>query len=160
MAESPRAAAAIFQPAASAVSKAWPCAAQMLPAMALAITLPPGRKAASVARPQCDRSKAKTPPRSEAVPFAVETNLRRALEAAKAAGLWILGSSEHAERSVEDIPRDRPWLLVVGNEEDGLRRLTLETCDEVCQIAPKGEAVTSLNVSVATGILIATLSRG
>lgn len=96
----------------------------------------------------------------EAVPFAVETNLRRALEAAKAAGLWILGSSEHAERSVEDIPRDRPWLLVVGNEEDGLRRLTLETCDEVCQIAPKGEAVTSLNVSVATGILIATLSRG
>ena len=95
----------------------------------------------------------------EAVPFAVETNLRRALEAAKAAGLWILGSSEHAERSIEDIPRDRPWLLVVGNEEEGLRRLTLETCDEVCRIPPKGDVVTSLNVSVAAGILIATLSR-
>lgn len=95
----------------------------------------------------------------EAVPFAVETNLRRALEAAKAAGLWILGSSEHATKRIEDIPRDRPWLLVLGNEEEGLRRLTLETCDEVCQIAPKGEDVTSLNVSVAAGILIATLSR-
>ena len=94
----------------------------------------------------------------EAVPFAIETNLRRALEAAKAAGLWILGSSEHAERSVGDIPRDRPWLLVLGNEEDGLRRLTLETCDEVCQVAPVGDAVTSLNVSVAAGIMIATLA--
>ena len=99
----------------------------------------------------------------EAVPFAVETNLRRALEAAKAAGLWILGSSEHATKDIEDIPRDRPWLLVLGNEEDGLRRLTLETCDEVCRIAPQsapqGEAVTSLNVSVAAGIMIATLAR-
>ncbi len=94
----------------------------------------------------------------EAVPFAIETNLRRALEAAKAAGLWILGSSEHAERGVQDIPRDRPWLLVLGNEEDGLRRLTLETCDEVCQVAPQGDAVTSLNVAVAAGIMIATLA--
>ena len=95
----------------------------------------------------------------EAVPFAIETNLRRALEAAKAAGLWILGSSEHAERGVQDIPRDRPWLLVLGNEEDGLRRLTLETCDEVCRVAPAGDAVTSLNVAVAAGILVATLAR-
>ncbi len=95
----------------------------------------------------------------EAVPFAVEKNLRRALEAAKAAGVWVLGTSEHAERDVQDVPRDRPWLLVVGNEESGLRRLTLETCDEVCRIAPRGESVTSLNVSVATGILVAMLAR-
>ena len=93
------------------------------------------------------------------MPFAVEINLRRALDAAKAAGLWILGSSEHAERGIEEIPRDRPWLLVLGNEEDGLRRLTLETCDEVCRVAPQGAAVTSLNVAVAAGILIATLAR-
>ncbi len=95
----------------------------------------------------------------EAVPFAIENNLRRALEAAKAAGLWILGSSEHAERGIDAVARDRPWLLVLGNEEGGLRRLTLETCDEVCRIAPGGDAVTSLNVAVAAGILIATLAR-
>jgi len=95
----------------------------------------------------------------EAVPFAIETNLRRALEAAKTAGLWILGSSEHAMTPVEEIPRDRAWLLVLGNEEEGLRRLTLDTCDEVCRIAPQGEVVTSLNVSTAAGILIAALSR-
>ncbi|MSQ42238.1 MAG: RNA methyltransferase [Dehalococcoidia bacterium] len=95
----------------------------------------------------------------EAVPFAIETNLRRALEAAKAAGLWILGSSEHAERGVDAVPRDRPWLLVLGNEEEGLRRLTIETCDELCRVAPRAAAVTSLNVAVAAGILIAALSR-
>lgn len=95
----------------------------------------------------------------EAVPFAVETNLRRALEAAKRAGLWILGTSEHASRDVSEVAADRPWLLVVGNEESGLRRLTLETCDEVCRVSPRGEVVTSLNVSVATGIVVAALSR-
>ncbi|MDA1010295.1 MAG: RNA methyltransferase [Chloroflexi bacterium] len=95
----------------------------------------------------------------EAVPFAVETNLRRSLDAAKGAGIWVLGTSEHAERDVADMPHDRPWLLVLGNEESGLRRLTLETCDEVCRITPGGDAVTSLNVSVAAGILIASLSR-
>jgi len=94
----------------------------------------------------------------EAVPFAVEKNLRRSLEAAKAAGVWILGTSEHAEQDIADVPRDRPWLLVMGNEESGLRRLTLETCDEVCRVSPRGEVVTSLNVSVATGILVAALA--
>lgn len=115
----------------------------------------------------------------EAVPFAIETNLRRALTAAKEAGLWILGTSEHAEEPVEAVARDRDWLLVVGNEERGLRRLTLEACDAVCAIgaagapseaeagrdaAPPGEgeaggAVRSLNVSVATGIALAMLTR-
>lgn len=95
----------------------------------------------------------------EAVPFAVETNLRRALQAAKDAGIWVIGSSEHAKKDVTAVQTDRPWLLVLGNEESGLRRLTLETCDEVCRITPRGSAVTSLNVGVAAGILMAALSR-
>lgn len=95
----------------------------------------------------------------EAVPFAVETNLRRALSVAKRAGVWILGTSEHAQRDVSEVPVDRPWLLAVGNEENGLRRLTLETCDEVCRVTPLGDSVTSLNVSVATGLLIGAMSR-
>ncbi|MSQ30548.1 MAG: RNA methyltransferase [Dehalococcoidia bacterium] len=95
----------------------------------------------------------------EAVPFAIETNLRRALDAAKAAGLWILGSSEHATQGVAEVARDRAWLLVLGNEEEGLRRLTLDTCDEVCRVAPRGEIVTSLNVASAAAVMIAALSR-
>ena len=94
----------------------------------------------------------------EHVPFTLVPNLARAIAAAKEAGVWVLGTSEHATDDVSQVDRGRPWLLVVGNEEKGLRRLTTEHCDAVCRITPLGE-VTSLNVSVATGILIATLSR-
>jgi 23S rRNA (guanosine2251-2'-O)-methyltransferase len=94
----------------------------------------------------------------EAVPFALVTNLASTLRDAKQAGLWPLGSSEHAVRNVTDVPHDRPWLLVIGNEEQGLRRLTLDLCDDICRIPPRG-AVTSLNASVAAGVLIAALTQ-
>lgn len=94
----------------------------------------------------------------EVVPFALEVNLRRVLELAKAAGVWIVGSAEQAETAVQDVPRDRPWLLVLGREDQGLRRLTLEHCDVVCGIESRG-SLGSLNVSVAAGVLIETLSR-
>lgn len=93
----------------------------------------------------------------EYVPFAVHANLQRAFEIAKDEGLWILGTSEHAKDSLAKVERDRPWLLVLGNEEKGMRRLTQESCDMLCTIPSKGN-VTSLNVSVASGILISTLT--
>lgn len=93
----------------------------------------------------------------ESVPFTLQTNLQRAFEIAKDAGLWILGTSEHANDDLSSIERDRPWLLVLGNEEKGMRRLTEESCDLLCKISPSGK-VTSLNVSVAAGIFISTLS--
>lgn len=95
----------------------------------------------------------------EAVPFTVVPNLRRALAAARDAGIWLLGTSEHAATPIGEAPRDRPWLVVVGNEERGLRRLTLERCDLVCRIPGAGDdaPVTSLNVSVSTGVVLAAL---
>jgi len=83
----------------------------------------------------------------EAMPFTVATNLTQALKTAKDHGLWILGASEHAEKDISQIDRDRPWLLVIGNEQKGIRRLTGEQCDEICLITPRGE-VSSLNASV------------
>lgn len=94
----------------------------------------------------------------EDVPFVIETNLARSLEKARDAGLWILGASEHAEQSVYEVEADRGWMLVVGNEQKGMRRLTKENCDVVCRFPPVG-AVTSLNVSVAAGSLMAILGR-
>lgn len=94
----------------------------------------------------------------EYTPFSQQANLSHAMEAAKESGLWVLGTSEHAETDYTDVPRDRRWLLVVGNEEKGMRRLTTERCDVLCGITPKS-SVSSLNVSVAAGILIAHFSR-
>ncbi len=93
----------------------------------------------------------------EFVPFAMPVNLGRALEVAREAGIWVLGSSEHAEQDIATVARDRPWLLVIGNEGRGLRRMTLERCDATCRITPRG-GVTSLNASVAAGILMAALA--
>ncbi len=96
----------------------------------------------------------------ETVPFAVETNLHRALGTARDAGVWLLGSSERADRDVYDLPRDRPWMLVVGNEERGLRPRTLEACDETVRVTPaEGAGVTSLNVASATAVLVSALAR-
>ena len=96
----------------------------------------------------------------EAVPFAIETNLHRALGRVRDAGVWLLGSSEHAERDIYDVPRDRAWMLVVGNEERGLRPRILEACDDVARVAPPaGAGVTSLNVASATAVLVGALSR-
>jgi 23S rRNA (guanosine2251-2'-O)-methyltransferase len=93
----------------------------------------------------------------ECVPFAQPPNLSRALEQAKKTGLWVLGTSEHARQDLGQIDKTRPWLLVLGNEEKGLRRLTSEHCDELCRIAPQG-GISSLNVSVAAGVLMAALT--
>jgi len=94
----------------------------------------------------------------DAMPYVSVINLQRAFEKAKDAGLWILGTSEHAKESVKTLKHDRPWLLVMGNEEKGLRRLTEESCDMMCTIPGAGHGVTSLNVSVATGILLSFLA--
>jgi 23S rRNA (guanosine2251-2'-O)-methyltransferase len=93
----------------------------------------------------------------EYVPFAEPTNLARAMNIAKAAGVWLLGSSEHSAVDIREIPRDRSWLLILGNEEQGLRKLTLDKCDQVCKLTARGD-VTSLNVSVAAGVLMAELT--
>ena len=50
-----------------------------------------------------------------------------------------------------------PYVFVIGNEEKGMRRLTAEACDVTVSIPPLGD-VTSLNASVATGVLIARLT--
>lgn len=94
----------------------------------------------------------------EYLPIVEVPNLARLLEQAKRHGLWILGTSEHAESPLSSVSRDRNWLLVVGNEQHGLRRLTLELCDQVVSIPSRGD-VTSLNVSNATAVALAQLAQ-
>ena len=95
----------------------------------------------------------------EYVPFSIQTNLGRALDVAKDAGLWILGTAEDAPDDLTTISADRAWVLVFGNEETGMRRLTRDKCDAICRIAPRG-AIASLNVSATAAICIHHLTRG
>ena len=95
----------------------------------------------------------------EHVPFAWASNLSRDFAEARDNGLWILGAAGEADDDVSTVDRNRPWLLVLGNEEKGLRRLTREGCDQLCRLSPIG-AVDSLNVSVAAAVLMAGLRQG
>lgn len=90
---------------------------------------------------------------AETVPYLMVTNLARSLNELKERDVWIIGTSDQAEKSIYDIDLKRPVALVLGAEGDGLRQLTAKTCDELVRIPMKG-AVESLNVSVAAGVCL------
>jgi 23S rRNA (guanosine2251-2'-O)-methyltransferase len=88
------------------------------------------------------------------VPFAQVTNLARTMEKLKAAGLWVVGTSDHAtSKSIYELDLKGPLALVLGAEEKGMRRLTEENCDFLARIPMAGK-VECLNVSVATGVCL------
>jgi 23S rRNA (guanosine2251-2'-O)-methyltransferase len=94
---------------------------------------------------------------SEHVPVARVTNLRRAVDRMKEAGLWVyaaeVGGTPHTELDLTG-----PVGLVLGSEGRGVRRLVREGCDGTVSIPMLG-AVGSLNVSVAAAVLLYEVRR-
>ena len=87
------------------------------------------------------------------VRIATVVNIARALEELKDAGVWTVGFAGEAGESYDAVDFTLPTALVVGSEGEGLRRLTKERCDRLVRIPMRG-AVSSLNVSVATGVAL------
>ena len=90
---------------------------------------------------------------AETTPLAVVTNLARALRLLKEAGLWIVGADAEASKLAHETDLKGPVALVRGAEGAGLRQLTRDTCDFLVRL-PQAGSVESLNVSVATGMLL------
>ena len=90
---------------------------------------------------------------AEAVPFVVVTNLARTLRKLQDAGLWVVGTSGDAEQEIYDVDLKGPLALVLGAEGEGMRRLTTECCDVLVKL-PMAGTVSSLNVSVASGVCL------
>ncbi len=95
---------------------------------------------------------------AETMPICQVTNLARAMETLKQAGVWIAGAAGEAEETLYGIDFKGPMAVAMGAEGDGLRRLTREKCDYLMNIPMTGE-VSSLNVSVATGICLYEVVR-
>ncbi len=95
---------------------------------------------------------------AETVPFVQVTNLVRCLKKLQQQGLWIIGTAGDATQSVHQAKLTGPIALVMGSEGKGMRRLTQETCDELIKIPMAGQ-VSSLNVSVATGVALFEIVR-
>jgi len=90
---------------------------------------------------------------AETVPVYQVTNLSRTLRWLKGEGLWIMGAAGETAETVYKTDFTVPMALVVGAEGKGLRRLTKEQCDVLVSVPMKGQ-VASLNLSVATGVLL------
>jgi 23S rRNA (guanosine2251-2'-O)-methyltransferase len=90
---------------------------------------------------------------AEVIPFIAVTNLARTLKQLQQAGIWVLGAAGEATQSLYQSDLKGPLALVMGSEGNGMRRLTREHCDILFSIPMAGE-VSSLNVSVATGVTL------
>jgi 23S rRNA (guanosine2251-2'-O)-methyltransferase len=95
---------------------------------------------------------------AETVPFARVTNLARTLQALQARGVWVYGAAGEAEKTIYNSDLSGSVALVMGSEGSGLRRLTRENCDHLIKL-PMAGSVSSLNVSVATGVCLFEVVR-
>lgn len=90
---------------------------------------------------------------AEVLPFVPVTNLARTLKNLQETGVWLFGAAGEAEQSVYQCNLTGSIGILMGAEGEGLRRLTQETCDHLMNI-PMAGTVSSLNVSVATGVCL------
>jgi len=90
---------------------------------------------------------------AESVPLIPVTNLARTLRQLQESGVWIIGAAGESELSIYKAPLEGAIAVVMGAEGSGMRRLTKEHCDHLVNIPMVG-TVSSLNVSVATGICL------
>ena len=90
---------------------------------------------------------------ADVVPLVSVTNLARTLRALQEAGVWIVGAAGEAGQGIAAVDLRGAVALVMGAEGSGMRRLTREHCDHLASIPMCGE-VSSLNVSVATGVFL------
>ncbi len=115
---------------------------------ALAVIIPKDKSAtlnATVRKVACGAA--------EVIPLVAVTNLARTLEKLQQRGLWVVGTAGEAEQELYDQDLSGPIVVVMGAEGKGMRRLTREHCDFLVRL-PMSGSVSSLNVSVATGVCL------
>lgn len=95
---------------------------------------------------------------AETVPLIKVTNLARTMRLLQEQNIWIVGTAGEASHSLYQSKFNGPIALVMGAEGEGMRRLTREHCDELISI-PMAGSVSSLNVSVTTGICLFEVVR-
>ncbi len=89
----------------------------------------------------------------EHVPLVKVVNINKALESLKQDGFWIYGLDERGEVGYDQCEYTSPSVFVLGGEGKGLHLQTRKHCDILVRI-PMSGAISSLNVSVAAGVML------
>jgi 23S rRNA (guanosine2251-2'-O)-methyltransferase len=95
---------------------------------------------------------------AETVPVYQVINLARTLRWMKSQNIWIVGAAGEAEQNLYQLDMNIPLAIVIGAEGKGMRRLTRTQCDLLAHLPMHGQ-VESLNLSVATGVLLYEVVR-
>ena len=95
---------------------------------------------------------------TEAIQIFTVTNLINTLKHFERLGYFILVTSEHANSMHTELDLNKPTLVIMGSEEDGVREKTLGKCSQICTLS-KNQTINSLNVSVATGVILFEIAR-
>jgi len=90
---------------------------------------------------------------AESIPFAAVANIVKVLTWLRDYGVRIVGTSDRAGQTLYDCDLAGPLAFVMGREHSGLRKQVTERCDSLVSL-PMAGSVSSLNVSVATGICL------
>ena len=95
---------------------------------------------------------------AETVKLIVVSNLTRSIKDMQKAGMWITGLTDDTDKTIYDVEFIGAVGIVMGTESTGMRKLTSESCDYLAAIPMQG-TVESLNVSVATGVVLYEVLR-
>jgi 23S rRNA (guanosine2251-2'-O)-methyltransferase len=90
--------------------------------------------------------------------IAVVSNISQFIDRIKEIGFWIYGTSDDSDVSYWEPSYIESSAIIVGSEGKGMRDLTKSKCDQLLSIPMSGD-VTSLNVSVACGLVLYEVLR-
>jgi 23S rRNA (guanosine2251-2'-O)-methyltransferase len=89
----------------------------------------------------------------EYLPVVRAGNSAKLLDTLKQKGFWIYGVDERGDQVYADQTYAQPTVFVLGGEGHGLHQNVKNHCDVLVRI-PMAGAISSLNVSVASGIIL------
>ena len=90
---------------------------------------------------------------AELIPFVIVTNIVRTINKLQSEVVMIYVTDIKASKLHNEITYGDKSALIIGSEDKGLKRLTLENCDEIIKVNMPGR-IESLNASVSTGIML------
>jgi len=92
------------------------------------------------------------------IPVCREKSLKAAARFLKESGVMLIAASEWAENTCFNEDYSKPLAIIMGSEETGISPELLRSCDQIVKIPMQGE-ISSLNVSVAAGVLLFEVVR-
>lgn len=95
---------------------------------------------------------------AESMPFAAVPSLGKVLRWLGDYGIRVIGTSDRADTTLFRADLTGPLVLVMGGEHEGVSKSVASRCDTLVSLPMHG-AVSSLNVSVATGVCLYEIVR-